>query len=437
MAQTSINVRPVKPGSELHNERKKRLDYIRPDLSKNNESWKSPDFRSIQEEQEHIKADYALFHKKKMHSKATPIREAVLVIKEDTSIDQIREACKKMEELNGIKVMQIHIHKDEGHRDESGEWKPNLHAHIVFCWYNFEEHTTCKLNKVAMMDMQTVFARCLEMERGESSDRKHLNAVQQKNKAEAEKLQRLQEKTEQQAKEHKAELLQEAKDLRKSGKQTVKAFDYLCAFEVEKPSAKEQEHRDRLEQECSRETPTSTEELSEYVGRLRYHLMNTINAVTKIGKKLNAIAMNIPLYLFKKKRLRHEAELLKKASEGEFMQKKAQQAILNAEKEKSEASKLKEALKKDARAVFADEFTEKYNEGLQDGKQAKQEEINSLTAKVNSYNETITQQANSITEKDQKIESLTTQLKTARQLNGQLEARNQNLQQRLNQRRSR
>lgn len=37
--QTSINVQPVKGGSEEHNKRKKKLDYVRKDLSHLNEYW--------------------------------------------------------------------------------------------------------------------------------------------------------------------------------------------------------------------------------------------------------------------------------------------------------------------------------------------------------------------------------------------------------------
>ena len=39
MALTSINVQPIKMGSELHNTRGKDLDYIHPELTHLNESW--------------------------------------------------------------------------------------------------------------------------------------------------------------------------------------------------------------------------------------------------------------------------------------------------------------------------------------------------------------------------------------------------------------
>ena len=39
--QTSVNVQPVKGGSEEHNKREKQLDYVRKDLSHLNQYWES------------------------------------------------------------------------------------------------------------------------------------------------------------------------------------------------------------------------------------------------------------------------------------------------------------------------------------------------------------------------------------------------------------
>lgn len=66
-------------------------------------------------------------------------------------------------------------------------WKPNYHAHMIFDWTDGETGRTRKLNKQDMAEMQTILAECLGMERGISSDRKHLSAIQYKNMVEAEK----------------------------------------------------------------------------------------------------------------------------------------------------------------------------------------------------------------------------------------------------------
>ena len=94
-----------------------------------------------------------------MQKKATPIREGVIVIESGTSMDQLRDFATRCEEQFGIKTFQIHMHKDEGHMN-SKEWKPNLHAHIVFDWTQ-NNGKSIKLNRQDMAKMQTMLAESL------------------------------------------------------------------------------------------------------------------------------------------------------------------------------------------------------------------------------------------------------------------------------------
>lgn len=130
-----------------------------------------------------------------MQAKATPIREGVIVIKQDTTIEQLRGLADAIEQRWGIKTLQIYTHMDEGHTDSEGAWKPNLHAHIVFDWVDHETGKSIKLSRQDMAEMQTMVADCLEMERGESSDLKHLGAIQYKTQAEEQRLRTLKEQT--------------------------------------------------------------------------------------------------------------------------------------------------------------------------------------------------------------------------------------------------
>lgn len=190
MAQTSIHVCPVKAGSEKHNSREKSLDYVDRSLSKLNESFRYSAC-SIDQRLSEIAKDYAAAHGKKLHAKATPIREAVVVLDEHSSIEDIKKACAQCQAEFGIRAMQIYIHRDEGHKDKTtGKWKSNLHAHIVFDWYNEQTHTTCKLSREDTARMQTIFAGCLGMQRGKSSDKSHLTALQYKTEAEIRNLQK-------------------------------------------------------------------------------------------------------------------------------------------------------------------------------------------------------------------------------------------------------
>lgn len=187
MAKTSINIQPVKGGSEEHNQRSKELDYVRPELSNKNESWIS---ESISDRLEFIKQNTKKKTGRAMQKKATPIREGVVVISEKTTLQDLHLFAKKAEEKFGIKAIQIYTHKDEGHfkDQDKKEWKPNLHAHIVFDWTDHSTGKSIKLNRQDMAQLQTLLAKSLGMERGISSDKVHLEVQQFKNEAEIKRL---------------------------------------------------------------------------------------------------------------------------------------------------------------------------------------------------------------------------------------------------------
>ena len=193
MSKTSIHIEPCKIGSsEAHNQRLKHLDYVRPELSKLNESWVG-----VADLPAHLNDLKTLVKEKtgrSMQAKATPIREGVIVIKQDTTIAQLRGLADAIEQRWGIKTLQIYTHMDEGHTDSEGSWKPNLHAHIVFDWVDHTSGKSIKLSRQDMAEMQTMVADCLEMERGESSDLKHLGAIQYKTQAEEQRLRTLKDK---------------------------------------------------------------------------------------------------------------------------------------------------------------------------------------------------------------------------------------------------
>lgn len=230
MAQkTSINIKPCNIGSsEAHNRRtteylaniRKEKFYIRTDLMTGNETWVSPDFSeaTLTDRYNRIAAmvkektgraiqtkDRERVNKKTgkvtIVRGSTPLKEGVVVIKGDTTMEQLRRFCEVCRERWGITALQVFIHRDEGHYGTPGDnatWKPNLHAHIVWDWMNHETGKSCKLDEKAMSEMQTVLAECLEKERGISKEitgKEHLERTdfiinkqkQETEKAEAEK----------------------------------------------------------------------------------------------------------------------------------------------------------------------------------------------------------------------------------------------------------
>lgn len=124
-----------------------------------------------------------------------PVREAVVVIKENTTMQDLHNLSKRLEEELKIRVFQIAIHKDEGHYDkDTNEWKPNYHAHLVADWQDLETGKTLKHQSFHYSKMQDITAECLGMERGISGSKARLEAIQFKIKKEEEYLKILEER---------------------------------------------------------------------------------------------------------------------------------------------------------------------------------------------------------------------------------------------------
>jgi hypothetical protein len=193
MAQTSIHLRPCKQSSEIHNKREKELDYVRTDLSHNNEWWSA--VSSLGELRSEISAMVKEKTGRKMQAKAEPLREGVVVIQEGTTMEQLQELGRRFQERFGVTPVQIAIHRDEGHW-KGEEWKPNLHAHIVFDWYNHTTGKSIKTSKLDAVEMQTITAEVLGMERGVSSEKKHLDSARYKAQARQKEIEQLEQQAE-------------------------------------------------------------------------------------------------------------------------------------------------------------------------------------------------------------------------------------------------
>ena len=164
IAKASDHIKPCNiEQSERHNRREAdyiaslnpRILYVRTDLSHNNESYVAPDMKGISLQQ-HYDAIKVLVKQKtgrKMQEKkvpyvaksgktkerngSSPIRESVVNIKPDTTMDDLQKYTERVHERWGVRAIQIHIHRDEGHfenPDDPSTWKPNFHAHIIWDW---------------------------------------------------------------------------------------------------------------------------------------------------------------------------------------------------------------------------------------------------------------------------------------------------------------
>ena len=168
MAISSFNIQPSSGNATVHNHRVFDVAYAI-DSEVNNE-YQS--FKNINQTRNEIYADYKEFHNKKLNTKATPIREAVVNLNEEHTMSDMIKLKEVLEEKYKWQILDIAIHRDEGHINEQGEKVLNLHAHIVFSNYDFETHTSLKHNRKDMQDLQTIVAETLNMQRGETDSKK-------------------------------------------------------------------------------------------------------------------------------------------------------------------------------------------------------------------------------------------------------------------------
>ena len=233
--KSSIHIKPCNvKSSEAHNRRTveymrnigKSNIYVVSELSADNEQWINPNFGSseLQTHYENIKRMVKEKTGRAMQEKererkgkngkivkvagCSPIREGVLLIRPDTTLEEVREFGKECQRRWGITPLQIFLHKDEGHwlngqpspEDRESfnvgeKWfKPNYHAHIVFDWMNHDTGKSRKLNDEDMVEMQTLASDILLMERGQSkavTGKQHLERndfIIEKQKAELQRI---------------------------------------------------------------------------------------------------------------------------------------------------------------------------------------------------------------------------------------------------------
>ena len=214
--KTSINFKVAKSDSEIHNFRKKSFDYIRKDLTHKNEYWME---QKIADRLLKIEAFCKEKSGRKLQKNAMPVREAVVVIKENTTMQDLHNLSKRLEEELKIRIFQIAIHKDEGHYDkDTKEWKPNYHAHLVADWQDLQTGKTLKHQSFHYSKMQDLAAECLEMERGVSGSLVRLEAVEFKIKKKEEDLKILEERYSQ---------MQQEMESKKAEDLIVKESDFL------------------------------------------------------------------------------------------------------------------------------------------------------------------------------------------------------------------
>ena len=207
IAKASEHIKPCNIAQcERHNRRDedyiKSLDpariYVRLELTHNNETYIAPGMEGVtlQQHYDRLKAlvkektgramqekdvEYKDKNgKTRVRKGSSPIREGVVNIKPDTKMEDLLNYVNRVHEKWGIRAIQIHMHRDEGHYEnpkDKSTWKSNLHAHIIWDWIDHQTGKSFKLKAEDMSQIQDMVAETLEMERGkrkEETGAKHL-----------------------------------------------------------------------------------------------------------------------------------------------------------------------------------------------------------------------------------------------------------------------
>ena len=199
-AKASEHIKPCNIAQcERHNRRDedyiKSLDpariYVRLELTHNNEIYIAPGMEGVtlQQHYDYLKAlvkektgramqekdvEYKDKNgKTRVRKGSSPIREGVVNIKPDTKMDDLLNYVNRVHERWGIRAIQIHMHRDEGHYEnpeDKSTWKPNLHAHIIWDWIDHQTGKSFKLKAEDMSQIQDMVAETLEMERGKRKE---------------------------------------------------------------------------------------------------------------------------------------------------------------------------------------------------------------------------------------------------------------------------
>ena len=222
MIKSCIKIKPVTGGSENHNTREVKPKYLIPSEVENIHIVDA----KIEDVLKEIEKKYIENVGQKMQAKATPIREAVILLPDndnDKNLENLLALNDALKEKYGIQAFQVHIHNDEGHIDDEGKAKYNYHAHVVYNWTD-DKGKSLKLGKEEMSEIQTLTAEYLEMERGEKGSKslslnhhEYRGYLEIKDKLEKELKQELSEK---QDKEIRIKIIENERENKNIGRNT-------------------------------------------------------------------------------------------------------------------------------------------------------------------------------------------------------------------------
>lgn len=204
---------------------------------------------------------------RKLNARAKPLREAVILLDDHHSIDDVNSCIDTLENELNMRPLWVAIHEDEGHPDkETGEVVYNRHVHFGYTNYDTENHRCHHMDKTVMTKAQNIVADQLGMERGRS--KKETGAVGLDHKtfrAVARKQSESRQQTIDQANRQAKELADENKRLREKLKASGQANkeDYQELNRLKNAAEMELHEQIRRMQELVEEVKKRNKELAE------------------------------------------------------------------------------------------------------------------------------------------------------------------------------
>jgi hypothetical protein len=172
MAQSSIHIQAGGSGYFAHNSREsKTVNAIFSDEENYCSCTNAKAFETYKKELSSRTNAYLENNptRKKLHEKTITHLSAIVNFNKEHTPDDIKKVCDYLEKTFDTKVIQFAMHRDEGHINESGEKVKNYHAHIEFVGLDSKGNSVRrKLDKKALIELQSQTAKLLKMERGKN-----------------------------------------------------------------------------------------------------------------------------------------------------------------------------------------------------------------------------------------------------------------------------
>lgn len=173
MAISSINIQPATAHCFAHNDRSDKVTYLIDNSKENECSAPAPvaqkALAQMISEAEKYRKENGL---RAMKSDTVKAVEAVVNLNATHKLADVERLAEKIETEFGFRAVQIAVHRDEGKSSS----EKNYHAHIVMCNLTPEGKTIQRtLGREGLKKLQDITARELGMERGKSSNVKHID----------------------------------------------------------------------------------------------------------------------------------------------------------------------------------------------------------------------------------------------------------------------